>query len=377
MQSDIQNAKAIKRPQSKKKTNSKTKGKKKPKSNTKSNQKFSKTIKTPKSISTANKYCSPYGNMNQVKKGSCFSPDAVLKLVEGYNAKYPQDRIPIEMDSSTVLSKMKSREMMNMLKEKMNQKATCQDDVCWIDSLILKPSDKTKYKKLLYRPKKPTDWNSNPKTWLNSLDIQNVLNQYEKTHPEFRFIGPSPMDFDTRYNDKNCVCNRLCNLSLQDEYEKGIRKIGIVFNEDKSNQDGSHWVAFFVDLEDRFLFYYDSVGNEMLSGIKRFKKKVLKQGNELFSPKKMKFYQNHFSHQKQNTECGMYSIYFIISMLLRRVDILADPNSDQTGGNEEVKKSDEMPHTMNLKELLHYFTKQRIPDSFVFQYRQHLFGGII
>ena len=115
----------------------------------------------------------------------------------------------------------------------------------------------------------------------------------------------------------------------------------------------------------------------MLSGIKRFKKKVLKQGNELFSPKKMKFHQNHFSHQKQNTECGMYSIYFIISMLLRRVDILADPNSDQTGGNEEVKKSDEMPHTMNLKELLHYFTKQRIPDSFVFQYRQHLFGGII
>ena len=129
------NNKAVKRP----KSNTKTKGRKK----SKSNQKFSKTIKTPKSISTANKYCSPYGNINRVKKGSCFSPDAVLKVVEGYNSKYPQDRIPIEKDSSTVLSKMKSREMMNMLKEKMRNKATCEDDVCWIDSLMLNPSDKT------------------------------------------------------------------------------------------------------------------------------------------------------------------------------------------------------------------------------------------
>ena len=374
--SSSRNKKAVKRPNVN--SNAKTKGKKQKKVNTKIDRKFRKTIKTPNSISTVNKYCSPYGNLNRVKKGSCFSPDAVLNLIEGYNNKYPQDRIPIEMDSSTVLSKMKSREMINALKEKMNQKSTCQDDVCWIDSLMLKPSDKTKYKKLLYRPKRPIGWNSNPKTWLNSLDIQNVLNQYEKTHPEFRFIGPSPMDFDTRY-EKNCVCNRLCNLSLQDEYEKGVRKIGIVFNEDKSNEDGSHWVAFFIDLEDRFLFYYDSVGNEMLSGIKRLKKKVLKQGNELFSPKKMKFHQNHFSHQKQNTECGMYSIYFVISMLLRRVDILADPNSDQTGGNLEVKKESDangIPRAMSLKELLHYFTKQRIPDIFVFQYRQYLFGGI-
>ena len=360
------NNKAVKRP----KSNTKTKGKKK----SKSNQKFSKTIKTPKSISTANKYCSPYGNLNRVKKGSCFSPDAVLKVVEGYNSKYPQDRIPIEMDSSTVLSKMKSREMMNMLKEKMRNKATCEDDVCWIDSLMLNPSDKSKYKKLLHRPKRPAEWDRNPNTWLSSLDIQNVLNQYEKTHPEFRFIGPSPMDFDTRYDDKSCVCNNLCNLSLQDEYKKGIRKIGVVFNEDKSGENGSHWVAFFIDLDDRFLFYYDSVGNEMLSGMKRFKKKMLKQGNELFSPNKMKFHQNNFSHQKRNTECGMYCIYFTISMLLRRVDILADPDSNQKGGNEEVKESD-LSRTMSTKELLHYFTKQRIPDSFVFQYRQHLFGG--
>ena len=60
-------------------------------------------------------------------------------------------------------------------------------------------------------------------------------------------------------------------------------------------------------------------------------------------------------------------------MLLRRVDILADPDSNQKGGNEEKEESD-LSRTMSTKELLHYFTKQRIPDSFVFQYRQHLFG---
>ena len=85
--SSSRNKKAVKRPNVN--SNAKTKGKKQKKVNTKIDRKFRKTIKTPNSISTVNKYCSPYGNLNRVKKGSCFSPDAVLNLIEGYNNKYP------------------------------------------------------------------------------------------------------------------------------------------------------------------------------------------------------------------------------------------------------------------------------------------------
>ena len=35
-------------------------------------------------------------------------------------------------------------------------------------------------------------------------------------------------------------------------------KIGVIFNLDKHDQSGSHWVAMFIDLENKFFFYFDS-----------------------------------------------------------------------------------------------------------------------
>ena len=63
--------------------------------------------------------------------------------------------------------------------------------------------------------KKVTIWRKKPTTWLNSLDIENVMNQYEKKHNDFEFIGPSPIDFNTKKLFGECVWNELCRFNLK------------------------------------------------------------------------------------------------------------------------------------------------------------------
>ena len=72
--------------------------------------------------------------------------------------------------------------------------------------------------------------------------------------------------------------------------------------------------------------------------------KIIEQGKNLQID--FKFIQNHpFEHQKYNTECGMYSLYFIIELLT------------------ENKKPD-------------YFLKNKIPDKMMEEFRNVYFNII-
>ena len=46
-------------------------------------------------------------------------------------------------------------------------------------------------------------------------------------------------------------------------------KLGFIFNTDKHYQSGSHWIAMFVDLKSKQIFYFDSNGNAMPIQIKQ------------------------------------------------------------------------------------------------------------
>ena len=99
-------------------------------------------------------------------------------------------------------------------------------------------------------------------------------------------------------------------------------KTGIVFNLDKHSEEGSHWVAMYIDNTDpinKYFYFFDSQGYRCPVRIK----KLFHKCNEY-----CKFYnldgqkiKTHFTsnenyvHQKRNSECGVYCIYFIIHML--------------------------------------------------------------
>jgi len=86
--------------------------------------------------------------------------------------------------------------------------------------------------------------------------------------------------------------------------------LGIVFNLDKHDDPGSHWVSMFVDLEDDFIFYLDSAGEEIQPEIKALAERIIEQGLAMPNKKKIHFYENYpVEHQMGNNECGMYALF--------------------------------------------------------------------
>ena len=140
------------------------------------------------------------------------------------------------------------------------------------------------------------------------------MKQYEHSYPCFRFIGPTPIDFDTHLYDDKCVWDELCHFDLNKHIADGINKFGIIFNTDPHTKGGAHWISLFVNLKKKFIFFFDSNGTKIPKEIKDLCDRIIKQAE--YVNIKLTFDQNApFAHQEGNTECGMYSLYFIITLL--------------------------------------------------------------
>ena len=92
----------------------------------------------------------------------------------------------------------------------------------------------------------------------------------------------------------------------------------MIFNTDPHFKSGEHWISMFLDLDKKFLFFFDSNGTPPSKEILNLRDKIINQCNELKI--NIKYDDNsNFSHQVTNTECGMFSLYFIINMLLEKL----------------------------------------------------------
>jgi hypothetical protein len=89
--------------------------------------------------------------------------------------------------------------------------------------------------------------------------------------------------------------------------------IGVVFNLDKHNESGSHWVSLFVNIPKGEINFWDSFAVNPPPEVSTLMKKIQKQARELGI--KLKIQINKKQHQFKNTECGMYSINFIVKQL--------------------------------------------------------------
>lgn len=171
----------------------------------------------------------------------------------------------------------------------------------------------------IFAPKYPEKWKSNPNEWLSSVDISNVMKQYEAKYKCFDFIGPTPIDFDskdTSSSSEQCVWKDLCSFNLADQIKSGKTKIGIIFNTDDHTGGGEHWISAFINIKKGEMYFYDSAGDKVPEEIKKFSDRVIEQGKKLSPPITFTFDENYpVSHQKSTTECGVYSLYFIVHML--------------------------------------------------------------
>ena len=142
------------------------------------------------------------------------------------------------------------------------------------------------------------------------------MKQYEKAYKCFDFIGPTPIDFDKKKLYGECVWEELCNFDLKQQIKEGKTKIGIIFNTDPHDKPGKHWISMFINIKKGKIFFFDSVGDTAPDEIKEFVERIKNQGKQLNPKINFVYDENHpVEHQYGNTECGIYSIFFIVHML--------------------------------------------------------------
>jgi hypothetical protein len=246
--------------------------------------------------------CSPKSK-KEYNNFTCYTNESLYKLRDQWNNKHP-DKLIKTNDPKEIHTKLTSY-LSNV----------CKTESCWLRQHkdFGKISEDIKDS---FAPLSPSEWKKNPNEWLSSVDINKVMDQYKKAYKHFEFIGPSPIDFDKKLSYGECVWNELCNFSLENQIKNGKSKIGIIFNTDPHNKSGSHWISLFIDVKKKIIFFFDSVGTKVGPEIMNLVNRIIDQGKKLNPKINFKFDDTDgVEHQYKNTECGIYSLFFIIHML--------------------------------------------------------------
>jgi hypothetical protein len=122
------------------------------------------------------------------------------------------------------------------------------------------------------------------------------------------FLGAVPYDFD------DIPVLGISNLKFNEIEKKGKHKLGMVINLDEHYKSGSHWVSLFSDLEKGQIYFSDSYGRKPEKRISNFMNRI-KEHLETSNIDNIDMKYNQTQHQKGNSECGVYSINFILRLL--------------------------------------------------------------
>lgn len=234
---------------------------------------------------------------------TCYSSKSLHKLKKYWNARHPDKQITTN----------DNKEIWKHLKGYMRH--ACKNEACWLKQQFIKNNLDQELLGHTFAPYSPHTWKSDPYTWLTSVDIDRVMQQYENEIHNFEFIGPSPIDFDKKKAYGECVWEELCHLNLKDKLKEGIYKIGIVFNTDPHTESGEHWIALFIDIKKEFIMYFDSTGAKMPHEVSVLMRRLEKQFKEMGINVRVMSNEG-FKHQKSTTECGIYVIYFILELAM-------------------------------------------------------------
>jgi hypothetical protein len=242
--------------------------------------------------------------------GSCISIDILEDMVNIYNADH-RDKIDL-----SPCNHMKNNNpigyklcVVRLLNEKLKNK--CDNQTCWLSLPFFKslsdPRKTIKLHKYTFLPDGPR----NTTEWLNTNHINDVFTQYENIYKDFKFMGANPRDFE------NVPETGISKMNLDQLQSAGKTKLGFVFNLDKHNQSGSHWVSMFADLLHGNIYFIDSVGHRPMHEFRKLMNKLaihcFKKNH--IDKNSLDIRYNKTQHQYGDTECGVYSISFILRLL--------------------------------------------------------------
>ena len=222
---------------------------------------------------------------------TCYSREGLDTLKKLWNVRHP-DRSIKSKDP---------KEIWETLKEYMGE--CCNNERDWLRHNFMKQNLSTEMLNYTFAPKSPDSWKKQPNEWLSSIDIINVMKQYEHAYPEFEFIGPSPIDYDTHKIFGECVWEELCHFDLKKYVKKNVKHIGIIFNLDPHYKEGSHWVALFVSIKKGCVCFFDSYGEDPHPQIKKLMNIIQKQGKEIGLSLHQHVINNRHQYSNSEWEC--------------------------------------------------------------------------
>ena len=241
------------------------------------------------------------------KNGSCVPLHLLIAMANAYNkkCKNENEKITINHKFKTLNPGKCKEDLIKQFSKKLGQ--VCDNQRCWVNQNFINDMQKEaqlELRKYTFRPKGP----QGKFTWLSTGNIQDTMAQYERKYPEFTFLGAVPIDFD------ELEYLGIRNLNFDELRKSGKTKIGIVFNLDESYKSGSHWVSLYADLNKGSVYFSDSYGIEPERRIRKFMRRIARYCKDKLH-KKIDVKHNENRHQYKNSECGVYSINFILRFL--------------------------------------------------------------
>jgi len=292
---------------------------------------------------------------------NCLPQPAMVRLQRAWNKTHPKEKITMSASRKTrkngkAVDGAGSKEvpgttLWQKIRHAMKEHYKCTTEFCALKKMPgLNAAEKAPLL-TFFRPEKPRAWDKKPRDWLDSTHIEDVISQYETADPSFQFIGPVPIDFDEKDKFGACIVDELCNLDLKALSEKGITKIGIVFNLDKHDEPGSHWVCAFIDSGRKTAYYFDSYGYKPEREIVRLLKRCKEQGCDTI-------YYNDIRHQRKESECGMYCLIVIVCLLKgKSFSVICNhvEDDDVVNAFRDILFAEEKPRKLALDKSLSAF----------------------
>lgn len=245
--------------------------------------------------------CAPDKILNN---GSCVDVNVLISMASAYNKEFPNKKIKLNKNLDTINPNKYKKYLVKQFNNRLSD--ICDTQRCWVKQRFVKKMKKYmvhELKKNTFRPNGP----SGKFDWLNTYNIDNVMEQYENKYDDFKYFGAVPIDF------QNLSQLEIAHFDLDRLYKDGIRRSGVIFNLDEHYKSGSHWVSLYMDFDKRQIYFSDSYGFRPEKRIRKFMRNVANQIRDKFGSVHMEY--NKIRHQYSSSECGVYSINFIVRLL--------------------------------------------------------------
>jgi hypothetical protein len=255
-----------------------------------------------------NKKCSPYVNC---VFGSCIPLNVLILMSIAHNEI--SDKKIILFDK--ILTNSEPNYKIYLVKQFENIYGKIHKK--WLNEPFIKklsPKIQEILKTQIFRTQGPLD-----NEWLNNIQINDTMTLYEPIYKNFVYLKTLPRDF---YNYLKY------DVDFDKHLEEDQYKFGMVINSDKHNQGGSHWKMLYFDTKYGLIIYIDSGGSKPEKEIQDFIEYISDYLKSKNIP--VRYYINDFQFQHGDTECGVFSMYFLNRILEMSI-------SDPTYQNNPLK----------------------------------------